>query len=101
MNNQQPSVFISYAREDIEMVGKIYDDLASFIFQLTLCWIQLVLCRDAWQCVSEQRKGNHFFVLNFQRIESPFFARRRIAMRLYKPKLNHNFGKVLTTFQRI
>ncbi|KPA18656.1 hypothetical protein MHK_001121 [Candidatus Magnetomorum sp. HK-1] len=27
MDKQKPTVFISYAREDIEMVEKIYDDL--------------------------------------------------------------------------
>jgi len=57
--------------------------------------------RDARLYVSERRKDKHFFVLNFQRIDRPFFARRRTAVRLYKRKHNQNFGKVLTTFQQI
>ena len=48
MNNQQPSLFISYAREDIEMVEKIYDD---FLSSGVAPWLDLeeILPGDNWK----------------------------------------------------
>ena len=79
----------------VENLGILHIPVNTFLFVI------FILCRDARLCVSEQRKDIHFYVLNFQRIDRPFFARRRTAVRLYKWKHNHNFGKVLTTFQQI
>ena len=44
---------------------------------------------------------NEVLVVDITSGDRHFFARRRTAVRLYKRKLNHNFGKVLTTFQQI
>jgi hypothetical protein len=46
----------------------------SSIFQLTLFRVQFVVLRDAQLCVFERRKVKHLFVINFQRIDRPFFA---------------------------
>jgi len=78
-----------------------------YIFQLTLCWIQLVLCRDVEThgnaSPSRERVIIFLFLIckELKVLSSLGDAWRRIAMRRYKQKLNHNFGKVLTIYQRI
>ena len=60
-------------------------------------FVRFVLCRDARQCVSEQRKGKHFLVLNFK-ASIDLSSLGDAAVRLYKGNHNHNSGKSVNYF---
>jgi hypothetical protein len=84
MNNQQPSVFISYAREDIEMVEKIYDD---FLNSGVVPWLdqEEILPGDNWKLkIKEAIKSCTYFlaVLSSNSVSKTGYVQKELKMAL-------------------
>ena len=64
MNKDKPKIFLSYARDDFEIVKKIYNDLKSFGLDIWLDKIS-ILAGQNWKVAVQKaiRKSNYFLAI--------------------------------------